>query len=246
MHYKFSDKDIKIDEISNTLTNIRSASFKNNTCFIGNWINLSEETEAKRIKIRVNKLSSPSCFFIGIAPNDDNTNDSIDECTKYTYTYCGNGRIYFNNNEIKTVDDCEDGIILELILFESSLNMRLNDKEQILLFDDIIQTKYRFAISLCYAGDECVILEQNIAEIETEEVEMEQEEEQIDNDVDDDKEESVDENSDLIEKNEQNKEVEESMRTAMKTALEEAKKKDKEIAANQTASNQSKSCCVVL
>merc|ERR1712228_210046 len=177
------------------------------------------------------------------APNDDNTNDSIDECTKYTYTYCGNGRLYFNNNEIKTIDDCEDGTVLELILFESSLNMRLNEKEQILLFDDIIPTKYRFAISLCYAEDQCVILEQNIADIEPEkEVEIEQEEEEND---DDNKEQEEDENIDLDEKNEKN-EAEGGENKAVEEAKIIQNKSEEQSMLDQPPSNQSAACCVVL
>merc|ERR1712228_1168898 len=158
------------------------------------------------------------------APNDDNTNDSIDECTKYTYTYCGNGRLYFNNNEIKTIDDCEDGTVLELILFESSLNMRLNEKEQILLFDDIIPTKYRFAISLCYAEDQCVILEQNIA---------------------DNNEQEEDENIDLVEKNEKN-EAEGGENKAVEEAKIIQNKSEEQSMLDQPPSNQSAACCVVL
>ena len=170
LHFKFSSDDLKIDETNNILTNIRSSSFKNNTGFIGNWIDLgSEETESKVLTIRINKLSSESCFFIGLAPSDEHTaNVSMEMCCPKSYGFCGNGKIYFDDKELKTVDDCTENDVLYFSLNVQSkcLSLRINENPQMVLFSDILPTKYKYAVSLCYSGDECAIIDHNIGDKE--------------------------------------------------------------------------------
>eukprot|EP01083_Nonionella_stella_P047499 127122_1 len=169
--YKYSSQDIKIDEHQNILTNITDTSFRNNTCFIGHWFDISQETEPQTLKFAINNLSSPSCFFVGIASNDDITNDLMVECldTDTTYAYCGNGRLYKNNTEHKTVDDCKDKDVLEMTLYpeDRSLRLIINDKNEIILFEHILATKYRFGISLCFAEDSLTVLNENPFMIDT-------------------------------------------------------------------------------
>merc|ERR1719334_714257 len=215
LRFKYSSDDIAIDESETLLTNIRSSSFKNNTCFVGNWIDLTDasaaeaadatetnanttadedptdfataadaataeattdndaETEYKFLTIELLKLSSESCFFIGLAPSDEQTaNVSMEECCANSYGFCGNGRLYVDNKELKTVDECSEGDTLTLTLNVQSRSLTLqhcNEKTsprtsngEVLLFDKIDPARYKFAVSLCYLGDQCRIVEHNI------------------------------------------------------------------------------------
>merc|ERR1719491_2773237 len=187
LRFKYSEDDIAIDESATLLTNIKSASFKNNTCFIGNWIELSDGTEAtadtdnatemenKYLTIELLKLSSESCFFIGLAPSDEQTaNVSMEECCANSYGFCGNGRIYVDNKELMTVDECSEGDTLQLTLNAQKRCLTLRhcnenasprtSNGEVTLFENIEPARYKFAVSLCYSGDQCRIVEHNIGD----------------------------------------------------------------------------------
>ena len=162
LSFKYSSEYIKVDQndTTTTLTNIIATSFKSNTCFIGDWIQ-SDDTMTHRLTIRLDKLSSEACFFIGLSPSDERTeNKSMEECCSNCYGYCGNGRIYFNDKELGTVEDCSEGDTLDLVynVPNRTLRLQINQHHQVPLFTDILAVKYKFAISLSYAADQCTII----------------------------------------------------------------------------------------
>jgi len=164
LSFKYSSDHIKVDETNTVLTNIIDTSFKSNTCFIGNWIE-SDEDAAHHLTVRLNKLSSAACFFIGLSPSDEQTGSvSMEECCPGAYGYCGNGKIYFDDKELGTFEDCTDDDTLCLVynVPARTLSLQINDNDAMTLFTDILSVDYKFAVSLSYSGDQCTISRHHI------------------------------------------------------------------------------------
>ena len=163
LRFVFSSDDIKIDDM--TLTNVQANSFRHNACFVGEVIERQDE-EARVLSLKLEALFSECCFFVGLVPSHlDEHTVSTEVCSfKKSYAFCGNGKVYVDNREAKTVDHCAQGDVLRFV-FDArncSFCLRINQGDEVLLFDDVMPNRYKYAISLCYAGDACAIHEHNL------------------------------------------------------------------------------------